>query len=108
VADEERSLPQLVFGAERYEGIARPPLTLGRNAGSALLGEHGAKIEIFYGDEETPFLGSINRRNTGPGQTPRISSATALKPRFQQLPEGHTMVVDVYSPLSIRIRPKTY
>jgi hypothetical protein len=79
----------------------------GRNAGSPLLGEHGAKIEIFYGDEKTPFLGSINRRNTGPGQTPRISSGAALKPRFQRLPEGYTMVVDVYSPLSIRIRPKT-
>jgi hypothetical protein len=78
----------------------------GKNVGSPLLGEHNAKIEIFYGDEKMPFYGSINRRNTGPGQTPRISSGAALKSRFQRLPEGQTMVVDVYSPLSIRIRPK--
>ena len=79
----------------------------GRNAASQLLGGHGEKIEIFFGAEQTPFYGSINRRNTGPGATPRVSSGAGLRSRFQAFREGQVMVVDVLSPLSIRIRPKS-
>jgi hypothetical protein len=69
---------------------------------SDLLGAHGEKIEISFGDEAPAMLGTINRRVTGNG-TPRVFGGKAMQQRFQAVPEQSVMQVDVYSPTSIRI-----
>jgi hypothetical protein len=72
-------------------------------ASSDLLGPHGEKIEIFFGSEPYPILGTINRTMTG-NESPRIFGGPELRSRFQTLPERSAMQVDVLSPTSIRVR----
>ena len=72
--------------------------------GSPALGADGEEIEIFFGDETIPTLGSINRVTTG-NDTPRVFGGAALGKRFQTLPVKTKMLVEVMSPVSIRIRP---
>jgi hypothetical protein len=77
-----------------------------RKAGSPYLAADGENIEIFFGDEHKPILGSINRKVTG-NETPRVFGGPELRQRFQTLPRMTEMTVDVYSPNAIRIRPHT-
>jgi hypothetical protein len=75
-------------------------------ASSALFGADGDTIEIFFGDEAQPVLGTINRTATGNG-SPRVFGGPALRRRFQTLPQMTPMVVEVLSPTSVRIRTAT-
>jgi hypothetical protein len=75
-------------------------------ASSALLGADGDTIEIFFGDEDDPILGTINR-SANANSSPRVLGGPALRNRFQTLPEMSVMVVEVRSPSSIHIRAKS-
>lgn len=91
-----------------FEFILRPSYRAGGffNGGVAsdrLLGGPGERIEIFFGDEIAPVHGTINRTSAGNG-TPRVFGGSELQQRFLNLPELATMVAEVYSPTSIRIR----
>lgn len=77
----------------------------GRKAADAYLGADGDNIEIFFEDELKPILGSINRTATK-NNTPRVFGGPELRKRFQTFPRMTEMVVDVYSPTSVRIRAK--
>ncbi|WP_063805079.1 GIY-YIG nuclease family protein [Burkholderia ubonensis] len=73
-------------------------------AASPLLGAGGDNIEIFFGDETAPIMGTINRSSTG-NNSPRIFGGPELTRRFQALAQATHMLVEVLSPTSIRIRP---
>lgn len=73
-------------------------------AASPLLGAGGDNIEIFFGDETTPIMGTINRSSTG-NNSPRIFGGPELTRRFQALAQPTQMLVEVLSPTSIRVRP---
>jgi hypothetical protein len=75
-------------------------------ASSPQLGSNGDTVEIFFGDEQQPLLGTINRVATGNG-SPRVFGGPAMRQRFQTLPEMTPMVVQVLSPTSIRFRAAT-
>jgi hypothetical protein len=77
----------------------------GRKAADSYLGADGDNIEIFVGDERKPILGNINRTTTG-NNTPRVFGGPELRKRFQSFPKMTEMIVEVYSPTSIRILPK--
>ena len=77
----------------------------GRKVAAPHLGADGDNIEIFFGAEHQPILGNINRTTTG-NDTPRVFGGPELRKRFQTLPRKTEMVVEVYSPTSIRIRPR--
>lgn len=73
-------------------------------AASPLLGAGGDNIEIFFGEEPSPIMGTINRSSTG-NNSPRIFGGPELLRRFQSLPQSTPMQVEVFSPTSIRVRP---
>lgn len=76
----------------------------GRKVSASWLGDDGDNIEILFGDEQEPILGSINRKVTG-NDTPRVFGGPELRQRFQMFPRMTEMAVEVFSPTSIRIRP---
>ncbi|SPA56701.1 conserved protein of unknown function [Cupriavidus taiwanensis] len=74
-------------------------------ASSPLLGADGDTVELYYGEEQQPMLGTINRSANSNG-SPRIFGGPALRQRFQALPEMTPMVVEVLSPTSIRLKAR--
>lgn len=68
-----------------------------------LIGTDGQKIELFLGEAREPILGVINRRANKFG-TPRVMGGTALRDWFQaHAQEKDRIVVQVNSPISIRL-----
>lgn len=68
------------------------------------LGADGDTIEIFLGNASQPVLGTINRRANN-NRTPRIMGGTRVRDWFQSTcREMDQLTVDVFSPVSIRIR----
>ncbi|MBP0633184.1 MULTISPECIES: GIY-YIG nuclease family protein [unclassified Cupriavidus] len=75
-------------------------------ASSPLLGADGDTVEIFFGEEPEPLLGTINR-SANSNRSPRVFGGPALRQRFQTLPEMTSMDAEVLSPTSIRLKPST-
>jgi hypothetical protein len=108
-SDEKPSSPSQfpleVFDVKLEPSYWKKGFFNGRKVASPWLGAHGEKIEIFFGEEKIPFFGNVNRKTTG-DKTPRVFGGTELRQRFQMLPEGSIVTVEIFSPLSIRIKPK--
>jgi hypothetical protein len=97
--------PQATFEFRLEDSYWSKGFFNGRKAADPYLGADGDNIEIFVGNEHKPILGNINRTATG-NNTPRVFGGPELRNRFQAYPRMTEMVVEVYSPTSIRIRPK--
>lgn len=72
-------------------------------ASSSLLGADGDTLEIFFGEDVEPVLGTINR-TANSNNSPRIFGGPALRRWFQMLPEMTPVIVEVLSPTSIRLK----
>jgi hypothetical protein len=99
-------LPLATFGFRLEDTYWEKGFFNGRKVAAPYIGADGDNIEILFGDEQKPILGTINRATTG-NDTPRVYGGPELRKRFQACPRMTEMVVEVYSPTSIRIRRKT-
>ncbi|PNG56019.1 MULTISPECIES: GIY-YIG nuclease family protein [unclassified Variovorax] len=104
-ADVKEPLPPAVSG---FTFILQPTyFTKGFfNVGVAaqdLLGQDGATIEIFLGDDPQPILGTVNRSANSNG-APRIMGGVGLRNWFQAVATVSTpMSVEVLSPTSVHL-----
>ncbi|KWT71338.1 hypothetical protein APY03_6532 [Variovorax sp. WDL1] len=72
-------------------------------AAQDLLGQDGATIEIFLGDDPQPILGTVNRSANSNG-APRIMGGVGLRNWFQAVATVSTpMSVEVLSPTSVHL-----
>lgn len=76
-------------------------------ASSPLLGADGDTLEIFFGDEVEPVLGTINR-TANANHTPRVIGGSALRRKFQTLAEMTPLIAEVRSATSIHLKVQVH
>lgn len=104
-SESDQSSPQRAFDFTLQPSYRKGGFFNGGVASDALLGGPGERLEIFFADETEPFSGSINRTSAG-NKTPRVLGGRELQRRFQTLPDLSPMLVEVFSPTSMRIRQR--